>query len=267
MGAEDLFKLVDHYSSPAMTKAIGLIVILYFAALGLLRLVDTWRSFRTRRAILEEEKLFNEILKIRYEIEVLRKQYALPQFASQLVAQPQGGVQAQIGVQATGAAAAQGGTQVPRQVPAQGGAPAQAEAQALSKAQTPVEVQAEEAAPVPPVESAHQRYSFALPAVPTFSPIAALFSLPFNRPPKGWQRARWALKWILYLILLFVAFVAVTVSVAAESDTGAFLLGFVALGVTALCAYFALTASYNGVLAAVAARDAARVKRAAAAAS
>jgi len=255
MGADDVFKLLDRYSSPAMTKAAGLIVILYFAALGLLRLIDTWRSFRTRRAILEEEKLFNEILKIRYEIEALRKQYALPEFASQLGAPARGNGQEQ----------AQIGAQARDSVKTEAGAQASDSAQAQVGVQAPVEPQQQAAAPVPPVDPAHTRYGFALPAVPTFSftPIATLFSLPFNRPPKGWQRARWALKWIVYLILLFIVFVAATVSFAAQSETGAALLGFAGLAVAVVCAYFLLTAIYSGVIAALAARG----KRAAATAS
>jgi hypothetical protein len=63
---------------PWLATASGVLVIAYFAMLGLGRLFDIWRSFQTRRAILEEEKIVNEILKIRYEIEVLRKQHDLP---------------------------------------------------------------------------------------------------------------------------------------------------------------------------------------------
>jgi len=248
MGADDVFKLLDRYSSPAMTKAAGLIVILYFAALGLLRLIDTWRSFRARRAILEEEKLFNEILKIRYEIEVLRKQYALPEFAAQLGAPARDAAQeqAQVGAQARDGAQAQASDSAQMQV----------------GVQAPVEPQRQAAAAAPPVDVAHTRYGFALPAVPTvsFTPIAALFSLPFTRPAKGWQRARWALKWIVYLILLLVAFVAMMASFGAQSETAGALVGFGALGVAVLCVYFALTAFYNGVIAALAARG----KRAAA---
>jgi hypothetical protein len=52
---------------------VGYVVLLVIG-----RLFEVWRSFRTRRAILEEQKIASEILKIRYEIEVLRKQHDLP---------------------------------------------------------------------------------------------------------------------------------------------------------------------------------------------
>jgi hypothetical protein len=64
--------------NPDLAKYAGYVVVGYLAILGIVRLAEVWRSFRTRRAILEEEKLFNEILKIKYEIEVLRKLHSLP---------------------------------------------------------------------------------------------------------------------------------------------------------------------------------------------
>jgi hypothetical protein len=63
---------------PWLATTCAVLVVAYVALLGIGRLFDVWRSFRTRRAILEEEKIVNEILKIRYEIEVLRKQHDLP---------------------------------------------------------------------------------------------------------------------------------------------------------------------------------------------
>lgn len=63
---------------PWLATTCGVVAMAYVAMLGMGRLFEVWRSFQTRRAILEEQKLFNEILKIRYEIEVLRKQHDLP---------------------------------------------------------------------------------------------------------------------------------------------------------------------------------------------
>ena len=63
---------------PWLATTCGVLVVAYVALLGAGRLIDVWRGFRTRRAILEEQKIANEILKIRYEIEVLRKQHDLP---------------------------------------------------------------------------------------------------------------------------------------------------------------------------------------------
>lgn len=63
---------------PWLATTCAVLVVAYVALLGIGRLFDVWRSFQTRRAILEEEKIVNEILKIRYKIEVLRKQHDLP---------------------------------------------------------------------------------------------------------------------------------------------------------------------------------------------
>ena len=63
---------------PWLATTCGIVALAYVALLGLGRLFEVWRSFRTRRAILEEQKIVTEILKIRYDIEVLRKQHDLP---------------------------------------------------------------------------------------------------------------------------------------------------------------------------------------------
>lgn len=68
--------LFENHSWLATT--CGVVALAYVALLGLGRLFEVWRSFRTRRAILEEQKIVTEILKIRYDIEVLRKQHDLP---------------------------------------------------------------------------------------------------------------------------------------------------------------------------------------------
>jgi hypothetical protein len=78
----DVLQFIASHIGPVWASVAGAIAVAYIAMVGLGRLFDIWRSFRTRRAILEEEKLFNEILKIRYEIEILRKQNDLPDLAA-----------------------------------------------------------------------------------------------------------------------------------------------------------------------------------------
>jgi hypothetical protein len=73
---------------PWLATTCGIVALAYVALLGLGRLFEVWRSFRTRRAILEEQKIVTEILKIRYDIEVLRKQHDLPDLT--LTEQPAG---------------------------------------------------------------------------------------------------------------------------------------------------------------------------------
>jgi len=73
---------------PWLATICGIVALAYFALLGLGRLFEVWRSFRTRRAILEEQKIVTEILKIRYDIEALRKQHDLPDLT--LTEQPVG---------------------------------------------------------------------------------------------------------------------------------------------------------------------------------
>jgi hypothetical protein len=75
----ELLEFISSHFSPAWGTAAAGIVVAYVALLGLARLFEVWRSFRTRRAVLEEEKLFAEILKITYEIEALRKNHGLPE--------------------------------------------------------------------------------------------------------------------------------------------------------------------------------------------
>jgi hypothetical protein len=74
----DAISFLQEQVSPELARLAGVLVVVYLGILGVVRLLEIWRSFRTRRAILEEEKLFNEILKLRYEIEALRKQHDLP---------------------------------------------------------------------------------------------------------------------------------------------------------------------------------------------
>jgi hypothetical protein len=73
---------------PWLATTCGIVALSYLALVGLGRLFEVWRSFRTRRAILEEQKIVTEILKIRYDIEVLRKQHDLPDLT--LTEQPVG---------------------------------------------------------------------------------------------------------------------------------------------------------------------------------
>jgi hypothetical protein len=78
---EGLLNFISEHFSPAWGTAAAALAGAYLVMLGLARLFEIWKSFRTRRAILEEEKLLAEIQKIRYEIEALRKNHGLPELA------------------------------------------------------------------------------------------------------------------------------------------------------------------------------------------
>jgi hypothetical protein len=77
----ELLDFISDHFSPAWGTAAAVLAAAYVAMLGFARLFEIWKSFRTRRAILEEEKLIAEIQKIRYEIEALRKHNDLPELA------------------------------------------------------------------------------------------------------------------------------------------------------------------------------------------
>jgi hypothetical protein len=59
----------------------GTLTIAYAAMMAITRVLEMRKHLSTRRAFLEEEKLVAEILKIRYEIAVLRKHNDLPELA------------------------------------------------------------------------------------------------------------------------------------------------------------------------------------------
>jgi hypothetical protein len=77
----ELLDFISNHFSPAWGTAAAALAAAYVTMLGLARLFEIWKSFRTRRAILEEEKLIAEIHKIHYEIEALRKHNELPELA------------------------------------------------------------------------------------------------------------------------------------------------------------------------------------------
>jgi hypothetical protein len=77
----ELLDFISDHFSPAWGTAAAALATAYVLLVGLARLFEIWKSFRTRRAILEEEKLIAEIQKIRYEIEALRKHNDLPELA------------------------------------------------------------------------------------------------------------------------------------------------------------------------------------------
>jgi hypothetical protein len=86
--SKDVWPFISSPQHHWLGVVAGVIAVIYVVVLGLGRLFDVWRSFQTRRAILEEEKIFNEILKIRYEIEVLRKHNDLPDLTATATDRP-----------------------------------------------------------------------------------------------------------------------------------------------------------------------------------
>ncbi len=87
---KDIFDLIEKVFGAAMLKTAAAAVVVYFATLGLFKLAESLRSFSRHKRIVEREKSSLEILKLRYEIEAIRKTHSLPELiAIELEAKPE----------------------------------------------------------------------------------------------------------------------------------------------------------------------------------
>lgn len=77
MAMKDTVELIAKYAGANYALAAGIAILAYSMVIALVRLLEIWRALRTRKAILEECKLQAEVLKLRSEIEALRKQSGL----------------------------------------------------------------------------------------------------------------------------------------------------------------------------------------------
>jgi hypothetical protein len=86
---KDVFELIERVFGTGTLQLVAAIVAIYFAAIGIMRIVETTRSLSRTKAMLDHEKSGLEVLKLRYEIAVLRKTHDLPEITAEGLFPPQ----------------------------------------------------------------------------------------------------------------------------------------------------------------------------------
>ena len=79
---KDIFEMVEKVFGQTTLQFVVAVALLYFAVLGVIRAIDAARALVVNRVSIDRERALLEILKLRYEIEVIRSSNGLGEIPS-----------------------------------------------------------------------------------------------------------------------------------------------------------------------------------------